>query len=188
MCFKMKYNGSIKLNRDSNKITKISFGDDIVNLNSTPLYYSKEKKVLFPSSMSVVRPSDGTQFRINYYSIFYKDLDSFSIKNGKFSKKITNSIIYDGSDLYFFVQDVNVTFGEQSIDLGALSYVVVDTFNHSVEVYNYQDDDYKIYSDVSDNVIINMGNYKLNATLDVMYYNGKSRLLIKDLSKLKALS
>ena len=41
---------------------------------------------------------------------------------------------------------------------------------------------------IMDDVIIQNDNYKMNASLDVMYYNDKSRLLIKDLSKLKHLS
>ena len=187
MGFKMEYKGSIKLNKDNHEITKITFGDDSVNLNSTPLYYKDEKKVLFPESMSVIRPSDGTQYRISYYSIFYRDLDYYSVKNGEKNQKITNSVIYDGNDLYFFVENVVVSFGQRNIELGPFSYIVVDTFNHSLEVYDYKDDKSEVYSDITDEVTIKGNKYKINATYDVMYYNDKSRLLIKDISKLKAL-
>jgi len=188
MGFKMEYKGTIKLNKDDQKITKITFGDDIVNLNSTPLYYKGEKKVLFPESMSVVKPREGLQYRINYYAIAYQDLDSYSIQEGTKSTKIVNTVIYDGKDLYFFMEDVIVSFGNNKIPLGPLSYISVDTFNHSVEVYNYEEDDCKVYENVVDEVMIYNDNYKLNATLDIMFYNDKSRLLIKDVSKLKHLS
>ncbi len=188
MGFKMEYKGSIKLNKDDMKVTKITFGKDSVNLNSTPLYYKDEEKVLFPESMAVIKPKEGLQYRINYYSLIYKDLDYYSIKEGKKNIKITNSVIYDGKDLYFFAEDVVVSFGENRISLGPLSYISVDTFNHNVEVYNFAEDDCKVYENILDEVIIQNDNYKLNATLDIMYYNGKSRLLIKDISKLKVLS
>ena len=188
MGFKMEYKGSIKLNRDNQKITKITFGKDIVNLNSTPLYYKGEEKVLFPESMSVIKSKEGKQYRINYFSLVYKDLDYYSVQDGKKNTKLTNTVIYDGRDLYFFIEDVVVSFGENQISLPPLSYIYVDTFNHSVEVYNYKEDDCKVYENISEEVIIKNDNYKVNATLDIMYYNDNSRLLIKDISKLKALA
>ena len=186
--FKIDYEGSVKLDKKEDRITQITFGDDVVNLNSTPLYYADSETVIFPNAMSVVKPTEGRQFKINYYSLFYKDLDYYSIKDGNYNSKMTNAVIYDGSDLYFFVEDVNVSINGKNITLGAMSYIVVDTFNKSVEVYDYVNDDCKVYSDVVDDVIISNNSYKLNASLDLMYYNDKSRLLIKAIDKLKHLS
>ncbi len=188
MGFKMEYKGSMKLDKDDNKITKITFGDDIVKLNSTPLYYKGEKKALFPESMAVVKPKEGKQYRINYYALVYQDLDYYSVKEGNNNIKLSNAVIYDGKDLYFFIEDVKVSFGENQLSLGPLSYIAVDTFNHTVEIYNYNEDEGTIYEDITDEVIIQNDDYKLNATLDIMYYNDKSRLLLKDISKLKHLS
>ena len=186
--FKIEYKGKIRLDKTDNKITQISFGEDTVDLDSTPLFFADEEKVLFPESMAVVKPKEGRQFKINYYSLIYKDLDYYSIKDGLQNTKITNSVIYDGKDLYLFVENVNVSFADKKIDLGPLSYIIVDTFNHTVEVYDYINDDCKVYNDITDNVIISNDSYKLNASLDVMYYNDKSRLLIKNIDKLKHLS
>ena len=35
--FKIDYEGSVKLDKKEDRITQITFGDDVVNLNSTPL-------------------------------------------------------------------------------------------------------------------------------------------------------
>ena len=43
--FKMEYKGKIKLDKTDNKITQITFGDDTVNLDSTPLFFADEEKV-----------------------------------------------------------------------------------------------------------------------------------------------
>ena len=186
--FKIEYDGKIQLSKEDDRVTKITFGDDTVSLSSTPLYYVNEQKVLFPQTMSVVKPREGKQFKVNYYTIAYKDLDSYSVLDGTDNTRLTNAVIYDGVDLYFFMDDVTVSFGEESIPLNPLSYISVDTFNHTVEVYSYLQDECKVYENIMDDVIIQNDNYKMNASLDVMYYNDKSRLLIKDLSKLKHLS
>lgn len=188
MGFKMEYKSSVKLDKDNNNITKITFGDDVVHLNSTPLYYKGEERVLFPESMSVLKPKEGKQYRINYYSMVYKDLDSYSVIKGKKNILLSDCVIYDGKDIYFFIEDVVVSFGENQVPLGALSYIVVDTLNHTVEVYPYGEEEGVVYDNINDEVIIENDSYRLNATLDIMYYNNKSRLLIKDLSKLKKLS
>ena len=172
----------------NNNITKITFGDDVVHLNSTPLYYKGDERVLFPESMSVLKPKEGKQYRINYYSMVYKDLDSYSVIKGKKNILLSDCVIYDGKDIYFFIEDVVVSFGENQVPLGALSYIVVDTLNHTVEVYPYGEEEGVVYDNINDEVIIENDSYRLNATLDIMYYNNKSRLLIKDLSKLKKLS
>ena len=186
--FRVDYKGTIKLNKDDEKITQITFGDDTVYLDSTPLYFNGEKKALFPEAMSVVKPKEGSQFRINYYTTVYQDLDYYSVLDGKKNTKLVNSVLYDGKDLYFFIENVTVSFGEKSIKLGPLSYIIVDTFNNTVEIYDFENDAGALYENVMEEVIIQNDEYRLNASLDVMYFNGKSRLLIKDISKLKQFS
>lgn len=185
--FRIDFKGKIKLDKDKN-ITTISFGDDIVNLNSIPLYYADDDKVLFPESMMIVKPKEGKQFKINYYSTLYRDLDMYSIKDGKINKTLTNAIIYDANDLYFIIDDVHVKYGETDIELSAMSYIVVDTLNKTLEVYDKQNDTFNIYEEVSEDVIISNDDYSINASKDLMYYNGKSRLFLKKIDVLKQYS
>ena len=77
-----------------------------------------------------------------------------------------------------------VTFGNNKFELDPLSYVIVDTLNNQVSIYDYTNDDYKVLMDISDQVIITNGKYRVNASLDLMYYNDTSKLFIKDVSKL----
>ena len=184
---KMDYEaGSIKLDKEG-EITTISFGDYSVNLDSTPLYFADEEKVLFPQSMSVIQPKLGKQFRINYYSSAFKDLDSYSLKDGNSSYNLNNIFLYDGGDIYFFVEKEVITFGEQRIELSPLSFINVNTFDHTVEVYNRATDEAQFFEEVSDQVMIEGDGYKVNASLDLMYFNDSSKLLIKDIDILKHL-
>lgn len=185
---KVEYEGKIKLNKTKNKITTINFKDIEINLDSNPIYYKNEKKVIFPENMSVIKAREGTQFRINYYSILYKDLDYCTVEDGNIKSKLYDTVLYDGKDLYFFTSNVTVSYKDEDYELEPLSYIIVDTFNHTVEIYNSKADDYKTFENAEEEVIIKGNNYKLNATYDILYYYDNSIILVKDIAKLKHLS
>ena len=186
---KFKYETKIKINKNTNKITKLTFKDVTVNLDSTPIYYADSKTALFPSNMIVSYPKLGSQNKINYYTKIYLDEDDdvyLEYENKK--KKLVGTIIYDANNLYFFTEDVTVSYGNNKIDLSPLSYIIVDTLNNKINVYDYKNDNYKIYDNPDKlEVYITNDNLKVNASLDLMYYNEKSRLFIKKIEVLKNL-
>ncbi len=184
---RVDYEGKIKINKTKNKVTKINFKDIEINLDSTPIFFKDEEKALFPQTMSVIKPREGTQFKVNYYSTIYKDLDHYTIEDGKTKSIISGSIIYDGNDLYFLTENANVVFGNENIELSPMSYIIVDTFNKVVEIYDSKEDDCKVYENNEEIVKIKNEEYELNATYDTLYYNNTSIILMKNLEKLKHL-
>ncbi|MBQ8131409.1 MAG: hypothetical protein IJ193_02870 [Bacilli bacterium] len=181
---KVEYKGTIHINKNKDEITKLSFKDQVIELDTTPIYYKGEKRVLFPKNMAVIYPLRGIQYKINYYSEIYEDYTEFSIKDGSLDKRLFDAIIYDGGDIYFLTEKSTVTFGDKKYELDPLSYVIVDTLNNTVSVYDYTNDKFDVLEEVRDQVIITNGKYKVNASLDLMYYNDTSKLFIKDVSKL----
>ncbi len=185
--FRVDYTGRITLNQKEDKITTISFDGDDSELDTTPLYYSDDDRVIFPKNMSVIYPLEGVQYKINYYSEAYVDFEEVIVKDKKKEKRLFNSIIYDGADLYFLTEYSTINFGDKSIKLSPLSYLIVDTYNSLVSVFDYESEKFTIYDNVLNNVIISNGKYKVNASLDLMYYDKTSKLFLKDISKLKNL-
>ena len=181
---KKEFKGTIRINKSQEESTELTFKDEEIELDTTPIYFKGEKRVLFPKNMAVIYPLKGYQFKINYYSELYEDYTEFSIKDGSLDKRLFDAIIYDGGDIYLLTEKCTVTFGDKKFELDPLSYVVVDTYNNQVSVYDYTKDDYQVFMDVSDQVIITNGKYRVNASLDLMYYNDTSKLFIKDVSVL----
>ena len=169
------------------KFTKKVDEYTIEDHDSTPIFFKDEEKTLFPQTMSVIKPREGTQFKVNYYSTIYKDLDHYTIEDGKTKSIISGSIIYDGNDLYFLTENANVVFGNENIELSPMSYIIVDTFNKVVEIYDSKEDDCKVYENNEEIVKIKNEEYELNATYDTLYYNNTSIILMKNLEKLKHL-
>ncbi len=181
---KLEYSGKISINKTKDEISKISFENEEADLDSTPLYYSDIEKVIFPKNMSIVYPLEGTQYKINYFSEAYNEFDEVVVKDKFVKRRLFDSIIYDGKDLYFITTNSKVSFSDKVINLSRLSYVIVNTFSQTVSIYDYENDKYTVYEDVNSDVIITNDKFKVNASLDLMYYGDSSRLLIKDISKL----
>ena len=150
--------------------------------------YKDEMKVLFPKNMAVVFPLHGTQYKVNYYTTVYRDIDDIYIEDRSLKRTIKDAIIYDGGDIYLVVDKSTVTIGKEKIEVSPLSLVVANTQNKVAYVYNYDKDEFKEFKDLKDEVIISTDSYKVNASLDLMYYNEKSRLFIKSIDKLKNFS
>ena len=181
---KLEYNGRIQINKKSEEITKISFEGNTTELDSFPLYYEDLPQLIFPKNMAVVYPLTGKQYKINFFTTAYLDADEVCVKDKRLVKRLFDAIIYDGRDLYITTEDSTVTIGNDVYNVSALSYVEVNTFSQTVKMFDYKNEKYISVDNVIDEVIISNGSYKVNASLDLMYYDNKSKLFIKDVSKL----
>jgi hypothetical protein len=181
------YGGKLKINHD-NEITNLSFKNIKINLDSTPIYFEDIKKVLFPKNMIVVYPvSGGLQYKIGYYSTIYNDKNTFYIRNGSLKKVLSNCFLYDGDNLYFFIEKANITVNNTVYNISPFSYVIVD-YNQNIQIFNYEKQEFKIIDTQKQEIIVSTDNYSINSSIDAINYNKKSRLLLKNfkyLSKLK---
>ena len=134
--------------------------------------------------MAIIYPLTGKQFKVNFFTTAYLDADEVCVKDKRLVKWLFDTIIYDGRDLYITTEDSTVNIGANSYHVSALSYVEVNTFSQKVNIFDYKNEKYTSIENVVDDVIISNGSYKVNASLDLMYYDNTSKLLIKDISKL----
>lgn len=184
---KLEYTGEIMIDKETDEITQLSVKDVVMELGTDPIYYEDEMKVLFPKNMAVMFPLHGSQYKVNYYTTVYRDLDDIYIEDRSLKRTLKDAIIYDGGDIYLVIDKSTVTIGKEKIDVSPLSLVVANTQNKVAYVYNYDKEELKEFKDLKDEVIISTDSYKVNASLDLMYYNEKSRLFIKSIDKLKNL-
>ena len=184
---KLEYTGEIMIDKETDEITQLSVKDVVMELGTDPIYYEDEMKVLFPKNMAVMFPLHGSQYKVNYYTTVYRELEDIYIEDRSLNRTVSNAIIYDGGDIYLVIDKSTVTIGKEKIDVSPLSLVVANTQNKVAYVYNYDKEELKEFKDLKDEVIISTDSYKVNASFDLMYYNDKSRLFIKSIDKLKNL-
>lgn len=179
-----EFNSEITLNHENN-ITNMKLNDKNVELNSEPIYIKEKDEVIMPSDMSIVYPLDGVvQKRITYYSKLELINNKVKLSNNIHNNYVLeNAFLYDGKDLYFFVEDTTIIIGDEKIEIPAFSYVTCK-YKGDVFIFNYSTKNVKVYENVSDIVFATDGDYTVNLSYDVVEFNENSVLLIKNIKNL----
>lgn len=181
---KVTYEGTITLENRKN-ITQITSEEQKIQLDSTPLYYVDEEKVIFPQNMAIVYPMrNGLMYKMNRFSKIKQIQESIYLEENEENKILENIFLYDGNDLYFFLEDSNIRVGEETYELSPLSYVTVQ-YNGNVEIYNKAKDEYTILEGTYKDVMAETEFYKINLSIDAIQYGEKQQLLIKNVDKLQ---
>lgn len=184
---KIEYKGVLKMSKN-NGITELQTEEGILYLDSTPVYYKDEKnKVILPNEMAVAFPLEkGMIKKINSFSNIYIKYDEIYVENGNLNKKIEDAFLYDGSDLYFFINNTTIKINEIEYKLSPLSYINV-THNGYVELYDYDTDTYTFIENVEGNVIASTTTYTINLSVDTVKYEASEQILLKKIKNLSNL-
>lgn len=180
---KFDYTGNLKITKNK-EITELNIDNYKVILDTTPLYFTNESKVLFPKTMSIVLPkASGVQYKIPYFSKIIKEDDIIYLKRGDKKTPLNNSFIYDGVDLYFFIEETTIKVGDTTIKLSPMSYIILNYFDN-IQIYDYENKEYKTIN-INEDIYAESSGYKVNLSIDAVVHDGSSRLLIKNLDYLK---
>ena len=185
---KVEYEGALTITQKSG-ITELQLKNASIQLDSTPIYYRDiENQVLFPQDMALVIPNqNGQMYKINRFTNVYQRDNVIYAEYRETQDELANSFIYDGSDLYFFIQNTTLTIDGTNYEITPLSYVVA-TYQNSVEIYNKQLDNYQIIPTTSTNVTATTDQYSINLSLDTIKYGDKEQLLLKQIEALKSIN
>lgn len=187
---KVEYKGELTFTRKEG-LTELKATDKKVTLDSTPVYYAeKENKVIFPEDMAIVFPhNNGMMYRINHFSNIIEESNdvyletNLAVETNK--TKLDQAFLYDGQDLYFFLERCNITVNGTTYEVSPLSYAIV-RYKQRVEIYNYEKDEYQVI-DIQDGqeAKVITDTYTINMSFDSLQTKEKEQLLIRGLSYLK---
>lgn len=183
---KIEYSGEIEINRENQGISNLKMNDVTIQLDSTPIYYKDiENRMILPEDMAVVSPSEqGKMQRITYFSeLQIKDNIAYLEYQGK-KQSLEQDFLFDGNNLYIFLQDSEITIGEQTYNMSPLSYAIV-TYRESVEIYQKSEDTYHVFEDVNiGNVMAKTEDYSINMSNDSLIIGEKEQLLLSSIQNL----
>lgn len=184
---KVEIKGTIEFNRKNNEATSIKTeGNDFsYQVDSTPLYYENEKgKCLFPQEVAFCYPiQNGRIAKIPSFSTASVQGTQGYVTINNSTHQVQNGFIYDGKDLYFFVEDVTLIIGNDKYELGPLSYIKA-RYNDEAEIYDYSEDKLIIVNTQEKDVRVENKNYNINLNTDSLSINGIEQLLLNDFSKI----
>lgn len=158
-----------------------------VNLDSTPIYYQQKDTVIFPQNMSVVMPTlSCAEYLSEAYSyITYQD-KIYNLTTNRYNNKLNHYFLYDGKDLYFFIEPVNLTINNETISLSPLSYVIA-RYNKTISYYDKKTDTYKTITLTDNNFKIVNDYYTIYPLEDTIDYYGTNVLLTSEIKNLNTI-
>ncbi len=185
---RVEYKGNLEISKQNNGITNLQMEDVKIELDSTPIYYQDiENKLLLPEDMAIVFPVDeGNMQRVNHFSAVQLEDNIPYIQYEGYKKQVRNSFLFDGNDLYIFLEPVTLTVGEQTYELSRLSYAIV-SYRQTVEIYQKQEDKYTIIEEANyGDVTAKTEAYEINLSTDSLKYQEKEQLLLKKIEILRS--
>lgn len=183
---KYEYNGVVSFNK-MDVIVDFTTSDYDIKFDSTPIYYKDKNMVIFPSDVSVVMPTLGcSEYRALKYSYITKSKDNYILTTKKYSDKLGRYFLYDGNDMYFFLDKVTLTVGERNIELSPLSYVIA-RYDDYIYYYDKDSDVFESINISGDEGYVKNDYYKIFVSLDKLDYFGNNVILSSDISSLSTI-
>lgn len=148
-----------------------------IEYDSTPIYYSEEDKVIFPSEMTIVFPlRDGGQFKLYKYSTYYLDDELHYIKNNMDTGNYSVFFLYNGKNTFFFPYEVDLKVGNKVVEkLSKMSFVTIS--DSAITYYDYVDDKGKIIDTGNKEVTVSSENINVNLSGRFLTSFGRDVLL-----------
>jgi len=108
------------------------------DLNNLPIYYSDRRSAVLPRSMVYFAPRTKVQASVDFFSeILCSENGAVRlIRDGK-EPVLNPGFLYDGEDLYLFLEPVTLRVNGYALELPALSYVEA-VYGGAVMVFNYE--------------------------------------------------
>lgn len=108
------------------------------DLNNLPIYYTDRRSLLLPRDMIYLAPRTRVQVRVDFFSeILCSENGTVRMLRDGESAVLNPGFLYDGTDLYLFLEPVTLRFNGYALELPALSYVEA-VYGGTVMVFNYE--------------------------------------------------
>jgi len=189
-----EYSGKMEIvTSNQNKQLLVEDGR-VIYLYSTPIYYKDTLgKLILPNQMMLINTANGSISKLEEYTnIIQNSKTMYAKKFKKENKKnIDNSVIFDGNDVYLFLEETTITIGKKKYKLSPLSYAIVN-YRQNVEFYDYDKNEYIILDEdkvISSDVIATNKNkdYTMNLSIDSLSTGSSEQLLINNINDLNKL-
>ena len=91
--------------------------------------------------MAKVVPTDnGKMSKITRFSNLYKEGETIYVQSQGKKDSLENAFLYDGGDLYLFLEETTIVLPDKDYKVSAFSYAIA-TYKNSIEKYNDEKDE-----------------------------------------------
>lgn len=168
-----------KLRHDSDGTLFRHVNGDAHEMNNLPIYYESEPTLVLPTSMVYYAPREGICARADYFTEVTCESTGmvwFTRENKELNLK--PGFLYNGEELYVFLEPVEVSVNGYRIELPALSYIEA-VYAGNIMIFNSETKEYFMESPTgSVTAVAGGGDYEISLLNDSMVsYDGTKTLL-----------
>jgi len=178
---KIEFEGTLSVN-GADRI--VGLKSDNVAINSTPVYYSDyPNEVILPGNMEIIFPYKRMpMYKLGSYSKLYYKNNALYVNSESGNGRIYDCFLYDGQNLYVFLERTVIKVGEQEYVLSPLSFVEID--KNYMRIYDYQTDKYTFIDSPTEQAFAYTDEYMIELSNDSFTYGTSYYLLIKSVDAL----
>lgn len=190
----IQYSKGIKLEftdgavfRNTNGEISIVDNNESLTAAKSPIIHTNDNSLTLVENMAFHYPDGSDAFyRVNALTHLTKNNEAVTFKSGRKTAQTLGGFLFDGNDIYIFLEDVTLEVGNNEIYLPALSYVV-SKYDESVEYYNSETKENKVMGVSGVEAIATSNSYKLNLAKDVIYTKDGEALLFTAIDRLSVI-
>lgn len=180
------YGGSVYRMEAGTTLQRTSEGKTVVKdssgrraANNLPIYYEDRNELTLTQDMVYYAPRSGMHGRLGYFSEAYQYANGrVAVRQNGEELNLESGFLYDGEDLYIFLEPVILSFNGYQMTLPALSYVEA-IYTENIMVFNYGSKEF--FMEPPQGAVtarIETGDYEVSLLGDSMTdYGGKRTLL-----------
>lgn len=184
---KYEYDSKVTIDAKGN-VSKIKSKDEQLEISSYPIYYTTKKQVVFAEKMALINPyNDISQNSSAKIFSITNTLNNSYMKSNDVEKDISEYFLFNGEDMYFFVNNVDISFDNYKETLPPFSYIILDMVN-DLYIYNYDKDEMNKQANINSDVIVSFNDCSINLTDDSIKCGDNEALLIKNIEFLDPLN
>jgi hypothetical protein len=176
-----------KIDRVGGEVT-LDDGKDVFRIDSIPVFFEGEDKLIVPENMSLIVPEDVKAGKLVFFSTVEERADGvWELETDGRRAETGGGFLYDGRDLYVFLEEVEISWGDgadEKIKLAPMSYMVV-LYNLRVEIYPRGAEDGMLIDTGTARVMAYFRGYSVDLSKDILYREGQEMLLFTNPSALK---
>lgn len=180
---KMEFDTEVTIDHDNN-VSKLMAGEEEIELYTEPIYYENKKQVVFPNTMSVIFPlNERVQKKINRYTVINAEGAQPFATNIKLNYALFDAFVYDGADVYFFLDSGKIKYADKVVEFSAFSFLRCE-YNGSIYLYDYEKKEMYYEEEYIGVVTAEMPGYSINVSYDKITVDGEPSLLNKNINAL----
>ena len=169
--------GGTVIKKSDDGTTFIESGEHEMQLTDLPIYYDDKTAFMITEDMVYYDPRGGEYLRADHFTeIFRNEYGEVTARFGGLTKNVNAGFLYNGKDMYIFLEPITLLVEDYTVELPALSYIEA-TYGEALVVFNYETKTSEVFG-ASREAEADTGDYKVQLFNDTMLLaNGQRRLL-----------